>query len=270
MFLFFQFNKKIPVVAVRRKILLEMVVYPLALGVPPFALIWIKHGGMTIEWAIEVAVLFSLMVVSTAFFLARILEKHGYRKSDIKRIDEILEEHWEEPWDWGYLKHDAQHCIVYHLVLWGFLSVALLEFRSVSQVIVAFIGLVFLLLMIYPIATTMVVWILALPLYFLEDKRAEDVFEFIGKTSLVSTLAIPVIWAVSSYVSTKNYPEDVLRMFNAVVRNAEGFLILSLLNTLFGFLGVYLSRRVGRRILTIVLLSLAVAMLFIIWSLFKR
>ncbi len=253
----------------KRKILLEMVVYPLALGIPLFALIWVKHGGMTIEWAIEVAVLFSLMVGSMVFFLARILEKHGYSRRDIKRIDEILEEHWNEPWDSGYLKYDVQHYIVYHLVLWGFLSVALLEFRSISLVIVAFIGLVFLLLMIYPIATTMGVWILALPLYFLGDKRSEDAFEFIGKTSLVSTLEILVIWAVSSYVSTKNYPEDVLRMFNAVVRNAEGFLILSILNTLFGFLGVYLSRGSGRRVLAIVLLSLAVAMLFVVWSIVK-
>ncbi|WP_297469046.1 hypothetical protein [Thermococcus sp.] len=123
--------------------------------------------------------------------------------------------------------------------------------------------------MMYPVFLTMVVWILALPLYFLKSRRAEDAFEFIGETSLLSTIAIPVIWAVSSYVSTKNYPEDVLRMFNAVVRNTEGFLILSLLNTLFGFLGVYLSRRIGGRILAVVLLSLAVAMLFVIWSIFK-
>ena len=80
---------------------------------------------------------------------------------------------------------------------------------------------------------------------------------------------IPVIWALSSYVSTKNYPEDVLRMFNAVVRNAGEFLILSILNTLFGFLGTYLSHRVGRRILAIVLLSLAVAMLFAVWNIIK-
>ncbi|WP_237710110.1 hypothetical protein [Pyrococcus sp. ST04] len=210
------------------------------------------------------------MVASMIFFLARILEKHGYKKSDIKRIDEILEEHWKEPWDSGYLKHDVQECIVHHLILWGIFSTFLLGFHDVFLAIMAFVGMAFLMVVIYPVFTTMAVWIAALPLYFLKSRRAEYVFEFIGKTSLAITLAIPVIWAVSSYVSTKNYPEDVLRMFNAVVVNAEKFLILSILNTLFGFLGVYLSHRVGRRILTIVLLSLAVAMLFLVWALLKR
>jgi hypothetical protein len=209
------------------------------------------------------------MVASMVFFLARILEKHGYRKSDIKRIDEILEEHWEEPWDSGYLKHDVQECVAHHLILWGIFSTFLLGFHDVFPAIMAFVGLAFLMVVMYPVFATLAVWIVALPLYFLESRRAEDAFEFIGETSIVSTLVIPVIWAVSSYVSTKNYPEDVLRMFNAVVRNAERFLILSILNTLFGFLGVYLSRRIGRRILAIVLLSLAVAMLFVVWSIFK-
>jgi len=205
-------------------------------------------------------------VVSTAFFLARILERHGYRKRDIKRIDEILEEHWNEPWDSGYLKHDVQYCIAYHLVFWGFLSVALLKFQNISLVIMAFVGLIFLLVMVYPVASTMIVWILALPFYFLGDDRAEDAFEFIGKTSLALTIAIPPIWVVSLYPATQNYPEEILGIFTAVVVNAEKFLILSVLNTLFGFLGLYLSRRVRGRILTIVLLSLAVAMLIIVQS----
>ncbi|NJE05744.1 hypothetical protein E3E36_06225 [Thermococcus sp. M36] len=246
-----------------------MVVYPLVLGVPLFAFIWIKHGGVTREWVLEMVFLSILTFVSTVFFLARILEKHGYSKRDIKRLFEILEEHWDEPWYSGYLKHDVQYCIAYHLVFWGFLSVALLEFQDVSLVITAFAGMVFLLVMVYPIASTMVVWILALPFYFLGDDRAEDAFEFIGKTSLASTLAIPAIWVVSGYFATQNYPKEILDMFNAVVGNAGKFLALSLINTLFGFLGVYLPRRVGRRILSIVLLSLAVAMLFILWELFK-
>ncbi|QDA32238.1 hypothetical protein FH039_01975 [Thermococcus indicus] len=241
----------------------------MVLGVPLFAFVWIKYGGMTREWVFEVIILSLLTIASTAFFLARILEKHGYSKRDIKRLFEILEEHWNEPWDSGYLKHDVQECVAHHLILWGIFSTFLLGFHDVFLAIMAFVGLAFLMVAMYPVFATMVVWILALPFYFLGNERAEDAFEFVGKTSLALTIAIPVIWAVSSYVSTKNYPEDVLRMFNAVVKNAEWFLVLSVLNTLFGFLGVYLSRRVGRRILTIVLLSLAMAMLFVLWELLK-
>ena len=143
----------------RRKILLAMVVYPLVLGIPFFAFIWIEYGGMTIEWAVEVSLLFGLMVVSTVFFLARILEKHGYSKRDIKRIDEILEEHWEEPWESGYLKHDVQECIAHHLILWGIFSTALLGFHDVFLTIMAFVGLALLMVVVYPVFVTMVVWI---------------------------------------------------------------------------------------------------------------
>ena len=251
------------------KIILQIFVFPVVLFSMLFGFAWVKLGVITREWVLSTLILFVLMVASMVIFLARILERHGYRKRDIKKIDEILEEHWKEPWDSGYLKYDVQECIAHHLILWGIFSTFLLGFHDVFLAIMAFVGLVFLMVVIYPVFTTMVVLILALPLYFLKSKRAGDAFEFIGKTSLASTLAIPVIWAVSSYVLTKNYPEDVLRMFNAVVRNAEGFLILSILNTLFGFLGVYLSCRVGRRILTLVLLSLAVAMLFVVWSIFN-
>jgi hypothetical protein len=156
--------------AMNRRVVLETLVYPLLLGVPPFAFVWVKHGGMTLEWALEMIVLSLLLVVSTVHFLARILEKHGYRKSDIKRLFDILEKHWEEQWDCGYLKHDVEYCIVYHLLLWGFLSVALLEFRNVSLVIIAFAGLIFLLVAAYPIAATMIVWALVLPLYFLSQR----------------------------------------------------------------------------------------------------
>ncbi|WP_297090109.1 hypothetical protein [Thermococcus sp.] len=253
----------------RRKIILKIFVFPVVLFAILFGFAWVKLGVITREWVLSTILLFVLMVASMVFFLARILEKHGYRKSDIKRIDEILEEHWDEPWDSGYLKYDVQECIAHHLILWGIFSTSLLGFHDVFLAILAFVGLAFLMVVMYPVFATMAVWIVALPLYFLKSRRAEYVFEGIGKTSLATTLAIPVIWAVSSYVSTKNYPEDVLRMFNAVVRNAEGFLILSILNTLFGFLGVYLSRRIERKILAIVLLSLAVAMLFILWELFK-
>jgi hypothetical protein len=197
------------------------------------------------------------MVASMVFFLARILEKHIYGKSDIKRIDEILEEHWKEPWDSGYLKHDVQECIAHHLILWGIFSTFLLGFHDVFLAIMAFVGLAFLMVVMCPVFATMVVWIVALPLYFLKSRRAECVFEFIGKTSLASALAIPPIWVVSRYFATQNYPKEILRMFNAVVVNAEKFLILSILNTLFGFLWVISSRRVGRRILAIVLLSLS-------------
>ncbi len=116
---------------------------------------------MTCEWALITALLFVLLAGSTVAFLVRILKKHGYRKSDIKQIDEILEEHWNEPWDWGYLKYDVKHCIIYHLVLWGFLSSALLEFRNFSLVIVALIGFGFLLLMAYPFFATskLLLWI---------------------------------------------------------------------------------------------------------------
>lgn len=251
------------------RIIFEIFIFPVVLFSIVFGFTWVKLGVITREWALITVLLFVLTVVSMVFFLARILEKHGYSRRDIKRIDEILEEHWNEPWDSGYLKHDVQECIAHHLIIWGLLSTSLLWFHDVFFAIMAFVGLAFLMVVMYPVFVTMVVWILALPLYFLKSRRAEDAFEFVGETSLLSTIAIPVIWAVSSYVSTKNYPEDVLRMFNAVVRDAEGFLILSILNTLFGFLGVYLSRRVGRRILTIVLLSLAVAMLFVVWSIVK-
>ncbi|USS40242.1 hypothetical protein NF865_07890 [Thermococcus aggregans] len=234
-----------------------------------FGFAWVKLGVITREWVLSTILLFALMVASMVFFLARILEKHGYRKSDIKRIDEILEEHWKEPWDSGYLKYDVQECIAHHLILWGIFSTFLLGFHDVFLAIMAFVGLAFLMVVMYPVFATMAVWIVALPLYFLKSRRAEYVFEGIGKTSLAITLAIPVIWVVSSYVSTKNYPEDVLRMFNAVIRNAEKFLALSLLNTLFGFLGVYLPRRIGKRLLTLVLLSIAVAMIFVVWSIFQ-
>ncbi|ASJ07629.1 hypothetical protein [Thermococcus pacificus] len=256
-------------VSVKGKIIFEIFIFPAVLFTALFGFTWAKLGVMTREWALITALLFVLVVGSMVFFLARILEKHGYRKSDIKRIDEILEEHWDEPWYSGYLKHDVQECIAHHLIIWGLLSTSLLAFHDVFFAIMALVGLVFLMVIMYPVFVTMVVWILALPLYYLKSRRAEDAFEFIAETSLVSTLAIPVIWAVSSYVSTKNYPEDVLKMFSAVVRNAEGFLLLSILNTLFGFLGGYLSRRVGRRVFAIVLLSLATAMLFIVWSIVK-
>jgi hypothetical protein len=251
-----------------RRVVLETLVYPLMLGVPPFAFVWVKYGGMTLEWALEMIVLSLLLVVSTALFLARILEKHGYRKSDIKRLFDILEKHWEEPWDCGYLKHDVQYCIVYHLLLWGFLSVALLEFQDVSLVIMAVAGLVFLLAAAYPIAATMIAWVLVLPLYFLKDERTEDGFGFVGKTSLLSTLAIPAIWVASTHLSTGNYPEQILKMFNAVVVNAEKFWILSVVNTLFGFMGRYLVHRIDRKVLTAVSLALAFSMLFIVWSIF--
>ncbi|NJE11165.1 hypothetical protein [Thermococcus sp. MAR1] len=253
----------------RGKIILQIFVFPVVIFSMLFGFAWVKLGVITREWVLSTILLFVLMIASMVFFLARILEKHGYRKRDIKRIDEILEEHWKEPWDSGYLKYDVQECIAHHLILWGIFSTSLLGFHNVFFAIMAFVGLAFLMVVMYPVFATMVVWIIVLPLYFLKSRRADDGFEFVGKTSLASTLAIPVIWAVSSYVSTRNYPEDVLRMFNAVVRNAEGFLILSVLNTLFGFLGLYLSRRVGRRILAIVLLSFAVVMLFVVWSLFK-
>ncbi|WP_231845514.1 hypothetical protein [Pyrococcus abyssi] len=251
------------------KIIFEIFVFPVVLFSMVFGFVWVKLDVITREWALITAFLFVLVMGSMVFFLARILEKHGYRKSDIKRIGEILEEHWDEPWDSGYLKHDVQECIAHHLIIWGLLSTSLLWFHDVFFAIMAFVGLAFLMVVMYPIFVTMVVWILALPLYFLKSRRAEDAFEFIAETSLVSTLAIPVIWVVSSYISTKNYPEDVLRMFNAVVRNAEGFLILSILNALFGFLGIYLSRRVGGRILAIIMLSIAVAMLFTVWSILR-
>jgi hypothetical protein len=57
-------------------------------------------------------------------------------------------------------------------------------------------------------------------------------------------------------------------MFNAVVVNAEKFWILSVVNTLFGFMGCYLVHRIDRKVLTAVSLALAFSMLFIVWSIF--
>ncbi|NJE30349.1 hypothetical protein E3E38_04695 [Thermococcus sp. 18S1] len=253
----------------RRKIILQIFVFPVVLFSMLFGFAWVKLGVITLEWVLSTILLFVLMVASMVLFLTRILEKHGYRKRDIKRIDEILEEHWKEPWDSGYLKYDVQECIAHHLILWGIFSTSLLGFHDVFLAIMAFVGLAFLMVVMYPVFVTMVVWIVALPLYFLKSKRAGDAFELIGKTSLASTIAIPPIWVVSRYLATQNYPKEILGIFTAVVVNAEGFLILSILNALFGFLGVYLSRRVGKRLLTVVLLSLAVAMLFVVWSILQ-
>jgi hypothetical protein len=253
----------------KRRIILEMVVYPLVLTMALFGFVWVKYGGMTIEWALEVTLLSGLTVVSLLFFLARILEKHGYTKSDIRRIGEVLEEHWEEPWDSGYLKHDVQECIAHHLIFWGFFSTALLAFHNVFLTIMMFIGLAFLMAVMYPVFATMVVWIIALPLYFLKGERAKDMFDFIWKTSLAVSLAIPAIWVASTYLAAQNYPAEILKMFNAVVRNADGLLILSIINTLFGFLGVYLPSKTDRRIVTAILFALAVAMLFVLWGILK-
>ncbi|WP_297469042.1 hypothetical protein [Thermococcus sp.] len=89
------------------RIIFEIFIFPVVLFSMVFGFAWVKLGGITREWALTTALLFVLVMGSMVFFLARILEKHGYRKSDIKRIDEILEEHWNEPWDSGYLKHDV-------------------------------------------------------------------------------------------------------------------------------------------------------------------
>ncbi|NJE30347.1 hypothetical protein E3E38_04685 [Thermococcus sp. 18S1] len=249
---------------------LIMIVLMIVVTFSLWGFVWVNVGGITFGWVITMIALLILVAFSIVFFLGRILEKHGYTKRDIKRLHVILEEHWNEPWEPGYLLYEVQRCIIYHLLLWGFLGTLLLQFKDFSLVLITCVGIVLLLIGGYPLFATMIVWILALPFYFLRDKRAEDAFEFIGKTSLVSTIAIPPIWVVSRYLATQNHPEEILGIFNAVVANAEKFLVLSVLNTLFGFLGLYLSRRVGRRILTIVLLSLAVAMLFVVWSLFKR
>ncbi|NJE79673.1 hypothetical protein E3E34_11310, partial [Thermococcus sp. GR4] len=98
----------------RKKIIFEIFVFPVVLFSMLFGFVWVKLGVITREWIFSTLLLFVLMVASMVFFLARILEKHGYRKSDIKRIDEILEEHWKEPWDSGYLKYDVQECIAHH------------------------------------------------------------------------------------------------------------------------------------------------------------
>ncbi|NJE03817.1 hypothetical protein [Thermococcus sp. MV11] len=208
----------------RRKIIFKIFVFPVVLSAVLFGFAWVKLGVITREWVLSTILLFVLMVASMVFFLARILEKHGYGKSDI-----------------GYLKHDVQECIAHHLILWGIFSTFLVGFHDVFLAIMAFVGLAFLMVVMYPVFATMVVWIVALPLYFLKSRRAEYVFEGIGKTSLASALAIPPIWVVSRYFATQNYPKEILEVFTAVVVNAEKFLILSILNTLFGFWG-FISR----------------------------
>ncbi|NJD98922.1 hypothetical protein E3E26_03845 [Thermococcus sp. LS1] len=252
------------------KKVLVMIIYMVVLGIAPFSFIWIEHGGMTLEWALGTVAFLLLTVASMVFFLARVLEKHGYSKKDIKRLHVILEEHWEEPWEWGYLKYDVQRYIAYHIVFWGFLSTALLELRDVSLVIVGFIGVIFVLVTFYPILATMIVWFLCLPLYLLKNEKAKGMFEFVGRSSLVSTFGILGVWAASSYFTTRNYPEQVLNMFRGVVSNAGGLLVLSALNALFGVLGIYFPRRFDRKIVTMVLLTLAIFALLVVWDILTQ
>jgi len=249
-----------------------MIIFMMLITVALWGFVWVHQGNITFEWILTMIMFFALIILSMTFFIGKILEKHGYRKKELKKLHVILEEHWTDPWEQGYLLYDVQRSIIYHLLLWGFLGTILLQFKDFSLVLVSFVSIIFMLIEIYPLFATMVAWLLCIPLYLFGNEKSKGLFEFIALSSLVGASGILLIWSIASHLVTIKYPQPVSNMFLTesnlfIVKN---LLVLSILNVFFGMSGLYLPQRVGRKQTGAILLMIAMFMLLVVLNLFAR
>ncbi len=105
------------------KLVIETVVGMISILMALLFLGGARSGRETIDAGLLVTMfaLLPLFGVSALFFIGRYLEKHGYRREDVKRLHVILEENWGRD---RFVK-DVQEIIGHHIIVWYLLGMAL-------------------------------------------------------------------------------------------------------------------------------------------------
>jgi len=245
---------------------------PWLLAVLFWVAVWVfapwKGIHLSIQNVLLVFALLPLFLLVALHFVGRALERYGYSRRDIRKLPEIIERTHRRL----YLAKEIFDTITSSLMFWGLFSSAVLLTENPLLGIVNAIAMFALIFSFFILLISMVIWVLGfIPCLYRLLRGREPHKSFLVelmKFNLILTgilLAVRLIALHAGNVSAPHYIMELIA-FGRNDRVFESLLELSALNFLFGLVGFYGPKRIGKA--TALLLTLIVtAQLWVAWEL---
>ena len=237
-----------------------------------WVVIWIlvpgKEKNLSLPNVVSIFLLLIIFLLVALYFVGRALERYGYSRRDVRRLPEIIEKTHGRL----YLPKEVFNILGNAIVFWGLFSSAVLLTENPLWGVLNAIAMFALIFSFFVLLISMIIWVLGfLPcLYKLLTGREPNrrFLVEIMKLNLIFTailLAVRVIALHVGDVSAPHYLTELIA-FGRNDRVVNALLELSALNFLFGLVGFYGPKRIGKA--TVLPLTLIVlGQLWVAWGL---
>ncbi|ASJ02252.1 hypothetical protein A3L09_02695 [Thermococcus profundus] len=219
------------------------------------------------------ATMFALLIpfgISAVFFLGRYLEKHDYRREDVKRLYIALEETWGRD---RFVK-DVQEIIGYHIIAWYLLGMAFFMTGNVVEAAISVVAISLKIFSFTPLFLLMWQWIIDIPftLYALAS----------GKEWTVTSARNTGLWIIQASIfgagllvgiyflghTVENSSLEIVERLLKLGRNGhiiKNLLLLSVQSAVFGAVEAYFFPK-RKKLAFLVLIAVAALGTVIVWD----
>ncbi|WP_297495495.1 hypothetical protein [Thermococcus sp.] len=238
-----------------------------------WVVIWVlfpgKEKNFSLPNIVSIFLLLIIFLLVALYFVGRTLERYGYSRRDIKRLSEIIEKTHGRL----YLSKEVFNTVANALIFWGLFSSAVLLTENPLWGVLNAVAMFARIFSFFVLLVSMVIWVLGfLPCLYRLLKGREPNRNFlveIMKLNLIFTatlLAVRLIALHAGDISAPHYLTELIA-FGRNDRVVNALFELSALNFLFGLVGFYGPKRIGKG--TALLLTLIVlGQLWVAWGMF--
>ncbi|ASJ06346.1 hypothetical protein [Thermococcus pacificus] len=234
--------------------------------------IWIfvpgEEKNLSLPNVLSVLILLPLFLLVVLYFVGKTLERYGYSRKDVRRLPEIIEKTHGRL----YLSREIFDTIGQALIFWALFSTVIFMTEDPLWGVANAVAMFAWIFAFFVLLVSMVIWVLGfLPaLYRLLTGRKlnRDFLVEMMKFNLVSTAILIVVRLIALHVGDVSAPHYVMKLiaFGRNDRIVNSLLELSALNFLFGLVGLYGPKRIGKA--AALLLTLIVfGQLWVTWKL---
>lgn len=217
----------------------------------------------------SVLFLLPIFLLVALYFVGKTLERYGYSRKDLRRLPEIIERTHGKL----YPAKDIFDTIAKALIFWGLFSSAVLLTENPLWGVLNAVAMFALIFSFFVLLISMIIWVVVFPhsLYriFRGKEPHRGLIDFVVEYNLVLTgilLAVRLIALHAGDISAPRYLVELIT-FGRNDRVVNALFELSALNFLFGLVGFYGPKRIGKA--TALLLTLIVfGQLWVVWGLF--
>ena len=234
--------------------------------------VWIlvpqARENLTLLNLISIFLLLVIFLPMALYFVGRTLESYGYSRKDVRRLLEIIERAHGRL----YLSKEIFDTVARALIFWGLFSSAVLLTENPLWGVVNGLAMFALIFSFFVLLISMVIWVMDFPsaLYKLLTGRELNrnfLVELI-RMNITFTVLLIAVRLIALHVGDVSAPHYIMELiaFGRNDRVVNALFELSALNFLFGLVGFYGPKRIGKA--TALILALIVSgQLWVAWGL---
>ncbi|ACJ17291.1 hypothetical membrane protein, conserved [Thermococcus onnurineus NA1] len=227
-----------------------------------------KEKNLSLPNVLSVFVLLPIFLLGALCFVGKTLERYGYSRGDIRRLPEIIEKTHGKL----YPAKEIFDTIASALVFWGLFSTAVLLTENPLWGVINALAMFALIFSFFVLLISMVIWVVVFPLslyrIFTDKEPHRGLIDFVVEYNLVLTGILLAVRLIALHAGDISAPHYIMKLI-AFGRNGQvvnALFELSALNFLFGLVGFYGPRRIGKGT-ALILTLIVLGQLWVAWGL---